>query len=125
METNYSYITSGFRRQALADLCSSTIDTDLFLSSVIFRNRMIFIEIHALLKMNGISTKFLGLPRQTPVVFRIIAALWSEGYDDITTKWKNNKKDFEQRPREAPPFPQLPIKEQRLPPNEYSTDIIH
>lgn len=85
---------------------------------------MIYIDIRALLQLNSIYTKFPELPRQK-IVFRIIKALWNEEYDELTLKWKTNKKDYEQKPRESPSLPQTPIQEPKLPPNEPSQDIRH
>lgn len=94
--TIYSYITSGLRGQDLADLCTSTIDIVIFLSSLIFRNWMIYIDIRALVQINVVSNKFPELPLQTAVVFRIIKALWPEEYEEQTTNWKITKRTTNQ-----------------------------
>lgn len=105
--TIYFYITSGFRWQHQADICGRTTDNLLFLYALIIRNQMIYVDIHPLLQMNRINSKFPELPRRTHVVIHIIKDLWTEEYDEEITKWKQNKTEYERRPNESSPLPNI------------------
>lgn len=45
MVTIYAYITRGLRGQELADMCAEGIDPDIFISSLIFWNHLIYHDV--------------------------------------------------------------------------------
>lgn len=97
MDNIYAFITNRLRGNDLAEAYAEPIATNTFISSVIFRNRLIYHEIHSLLLVNGLPMDYTEVKRQTPVVFRIMKALWTEEYDELTKILVKCKKGCKQQ----------------------------
>lgn len=82
-----SYALKGFRRFGLVDANNESLDPALLIPSSIFTNSTIDLDIRVLILINKVPLRFPDLPQQTPVLFRIIKALWpQQNYRKATKK---------------------------------------
>ena len=96
MDLIYIYILNGDRGQDLIYSIFQSITPEQLISSLIFRNRLIYHDIRALLKINGVDTKFPDMRRNTPVATRLLRALWPDEYEILEKQLDENRKAFEQ-----------------------------
>lgn len=74
--------------------CAEGIYPKIFISSLIFRNCLIYHDVGALLHMKELKIDFPELKRQTHVVFLIIKSLWLDDDYNLTKRGVNYKQVY-------------------------------
>lgn len=95
------YLTPNSSAQGYKNIISQKLDAETLVSPLVLRHKTIHQDMPNLLMINVTQYSFKDIAGNTPVSSKIIEALWPGRHDELTTKWKENKKRYEENPIET------------------------